>query len=176
MSATEQSSTLNGLQEAVQMEIDGKAFYLKASKASTNPLGTKLLQRLAEEEDIHRQRFEKIYKAIQAKKRWPDVAFTPDAGKTLKTIFAAEASKRGPKGLKTELGAVQTAVKMEAKSIDLYKAGSKSATNAAEKEFYDAVTREEQYHHSTLLNYYEFLKDPGAWFVKAEHPSMDGGA
>ena len=69
----EQDVTLEGLKTALQMEIDGKAFYLKASQASKNPLGKELLKNLAAEEDIHREIFKKIYNAIKSKKDWPDV-------------------------------------------------------------------------------------------------------
>ena len=48
---TEQDKTLEALQIAIQMEIDGKEFYLKASRESSNELGKKLLQALAGEED-----------------------------------------------------------------------------------------------------------------------------
>ena len=53
--SSEQDVTLGALQTALQMEIDGKEFYLKASKASKNELGKQLLKKLAGEEDIHRQ-------------------------------------------------------------------------------------------------------------------------
>ena len=68
---TEQDKTLEALQIAAQMEIDGKEYYLKASQESSNELGKKLLQSLAAEEDIHRQKFEGIYNAIRNKKAWP---------------------------------------------------------------------------------------------------------
>ncbi|GAH21770.1 unnamed protein product, partial [marine sediment metagenome] len=29
--------------------------------------------------------------------------------------------------------------------------------------------------HLVLLDYYEYLKDPAGWFVRKEHPSLDGG-
>ena len=43
----EQDTTLGALQTALQMEIDGKEFYLKSSKLSTNKLGKELLKKLA---------------------------------------------------------------------------------------------------------------------------------
>ena len=54
---TEQDKTPEALQIAIQMEIDGKEYYLRASQESSNELGKKLLQSLAAEEDIHRQKF-----------------------------------------------------------------------------------------------------------------------
>ena len=55
---SEQARTMKALQTAIQMEIDGKAYYLKASQQSGNELGKKLFRTLAAEEDIHRQEFE----------------------------------------------------------------------------------------------------------------------
>ena len=44
--AKEQDTTLKALKTAIQMEIDGKEFYLEASRASKNELGKKLLEQI----------------------------------------------------------------------------------------------------------------------------------
>ena len=85
---TEQDRTSSAIKIAIQMEIDGKEFYLKASQESSNELGKKLLQSLASEEDIHRQKFEEICNAVRGKQAWPMTDFQPDGGKRLRTIFA----------------------------------------------------------------------------------------
>ena len=59
----EQERALKALKQAIQMEIDGKEYYLKASQKASNELGNRLLQSLAAEEDIHRKAFEDIFKA-----------------------------------------------------------------------------------------------------------------
>ena len=175
--ATEQEKTLQGLKNAIQMEIDGKEFYLKASKASSNSLGKKLLEKLAGEEDIHRTVFEDIYKSISEKKGWPGGGFRGDGGKGLRTVFKAamEEMDRGLKPLAEEIEAVKTAMDMENKTYDFYREQSKKASYPAEKELYEALTAQEEEHHKVLLDYYEFLKDPAAYFVQTEHPSLDGG-
>lgn len=173
----EQDMTTGALQTAIQMEIDGKEYYLKAGKASRNELGKKLLEKLAAEEDIHRQVFEKIYKDISAEKGWPEKAFKGDGGRGLRTIFskALEAMDKDVKSIPTEMEAIQTAMGMENKTYDFYKSRSGKAAYEAEKQFYEALAMQEEEHHRVLLDYYEFLKDPAAWFVQKEHPSLDGG-
>ena len=175
--ATEQEKTLQALQLAIKMEIDGKEFYLKASQESSNELGKKLLQSLAAEEDIHRKKFEEIFNAISDKKAWPRIDFQPDGGKGLRTIFARATEGIGSdiKASATEIDAVQTAMAMENKTYDFYKSLNQKATYSAERDFYDALAAQEREHHLILSDYYEYLKDPAAWFVKAEHPSLDGG-
>lgn len=173
----EQDKTLAALQVAIQMEIDGKEFYLKASQESSNDLGKKLLQSLAAEEDIHRQKFTEIYDAIKSKNTWPTTDFKPQGGKGLRTVFAEAAKAIGSdlKASSTELEAVQTAMGMENKTYDYYKENSEKATFPAEKEFYETLAGEEREHNILLVDYFEFLKDPAAWYVGKEHPSLDGG-
>ena len=174
---TEQDKTIEGLKIAIQMETDGKQYYLKASRESGNELGRKLMQSLAAEEDIHRQKFEEIYGSIQKKEGWPATDFQPDGGRGLRTIFARATEEMGSraKALATELDAVKTAMDMENKTYDFYQKQVKNAAYDAEKDFYQALSAQEKEHHLILLDYYEYLKDPAGWFVTKEHHSLDGG-
>jgi len=174
---TEQTKTLEGLQLAVQMEIDGKEFYQKASQRSNNELGRQLFQTLAAEEDIHRQKFEETYNAVSRKGSWSKPNFQPDGGKRLRTIFIKATEEVGAniKVPDTELDAVKTAIDMEIKSYELYKNRGQSAAFDAEREFYDIVATEEREHHMVMLDYQEYLSNPAGWFVSKEHPSLDMG-
>ena len=174
--ATEQDKILAALRYAIQMEIDGKEYYRKASEASNNEMGRKLLASLSAEEDLHRQKFEEIYEALRNQKGWPGLVYQPDEGKALRTIFAQVTKETGPREVTdTELDAVQRAIDMDVKSYDFYKSQSKSTTHDAEREFYESLATQERAHQLVLLDYYEFLKNPAAWFVAKEHPSLDGG-
>ena len=174
---TEQDKTTKALQIAIQMEVDGKKYYLKASQESSSELGKKLLTSLAAEEDIHRQKFEEIYDAIRNKKTWPKTDFQPDGGKRLRTIFARATEEMGSniKTLATELDVIQTAMDMENRGYDFYRSQGGNATHTAERDFYETLAAEEREHHLILLDYYEYLKDPAGWFVTKEHPSLNGG-
>ena len=159
------------------MEIDGKDYYLRASQESGNELGRKLMQSLAAEEDIHRQRFTEIYRTIQNKQAWPATDFQPDKGQKLRTLFAEASARVGASvvPLDTELDAVKVAMAMENRSYDFYQNQSQKATYQTESDFYKMIAGEEKKHHLILLDYYQYLKDPAAWFVSKEHPSLDGG-
>ncbi|MBN1644197.1 MAG: ferritin family protein [Dehalococcoidales bacterium] len=174
---TEQEKTEQALRYAIQMEIDGKAFYLAASRESGNELGKKLLESLANQEDYHRQKFEQIYKNIRKAKSWLPVEFKPDGGKTPRTIFARELENAASpaKGTQSEIDSVQLAMQLEDKSYDFYHHRSEQISPGAEKDFYTTIAGEEREHKLILLDYYEFLKDPASWYVQTEHPSLDGG-
>ena len=173
----EQDKTLKALQAAIQMEIDGKKCYQEASQESGNELGRKLLASLAAEEDTHRKKFAEIYDALRARKNWPKTNFRPDGGKSLRTIFdrTCQSIGIGVKALTTELDAITVAIDKENQSRDFYTEQSRHATYDAERDFYETVAAEEREHALVLLDYYEYLKDPAAWFVEKEHHSLDGG-
>ena len=72
----EQARTIEVLQLAVQMEVDGKKFYQKASQKSNTKLAKELFQQLANEEDVHRKKFVEIYEAFKKGQNWPDIDIT----------------------------------------------------------------------------------------------------
>ena len=75
----------------------------------------------------------------------------------------------------TELEAVQNAMAMENKTRDFYVEQAEIATIKEQKNFFELVAGEEREHYMVLMDYYDFLKDPSGWFVRKEHPSLDGG-
>jgi rubrerythrin len=173
----EREKTLEALKTAIQMEIDGKEFYLKAGSESKNEMGRKLLETLSKEEDYHRQKFEEIYQVIENKMGWPKIEFDADSGKQLRTIFSEMMTEISTEKetLQTEIDTVQKAMDMESASRDFYNRQRENSVHIAEKQFYEQVAEEERQHFLVLLNYFEYLKDPAAWFVEKEHPSLDGG-
>ena len=173
----ERAKTLEALQFAIQMEIDGKEYYQKASQESDNKLGKELFQWLAAEEEKHRQRFEEIFNAIKSRKTWQDVDVQHGWGERLKTLFA-EAMKTADANIsahQAEHDAIVKAMDMENKTHDFYKSQGEKAIYDAERKFYQALAAEEQGHYLALVDYREYLIDPAGWFFKSEHPSLDGG-
>jgi len=168
--------TLMALQEAMQMEIDGRIFYSEAADESSEP-GRKLFKSLAEEESCHRRRFEEIYSALSLRQQWPQVEFNTGEEPRPRTIFKQAIRDCGDeiKAAKSELDALKLAIEMEAKSYDLYNSRLQEARSEAEKAFYQALAAEERQHQLVLTDYQEFLSDPADWFTSKEHHSLDGG-
>ena len=173
----QQEKTLEALKAAIQMEIDGKEFYLKASSESKNEMGRKLLQTLSKEEDYHRRKFEEIYAVIKKKMGWPKIESETPGGKQLRTVFSEMMTRisTDKETLQTEIDTVQKAMEMESASRDFYNRQRENSIHIAEKQFYETIADEERHHFLVLLDYFEYLKDPAAWFVEKEHPSLDGG-
>ena len=173
----EQARTLRGIRDAIRMEIEGKKFYIRAKEESTNQTGRDLFECLAEEEDKHRLRFEKIYKSIEEKKGWPDIKLRPAGKIKLRKVFVgavgtvSAADKKKEKG---ELSAVAKAMDMENKTLCYYKKQAEKATSEVEAQFYKELVAEERGHYLALVDYREYIIDPAAWYQKAERHSLDG--
>lgn len=172
----EQARTLEVLQLAVQMEIDGKDFYQKASRKSSNKLAKELFRQLANEEDIHRKKFVEIYGVLRKGRQWPDVEPPLDKGKKIKSIFAQATKALGTasKAAESELEAIKVGMDMEIRSYNMYQARGKETKLPVEKHFYETLAGEERGHHLALLGSYEYLSDPAGWFTQKEHWSLDG--
>jgi rubrerythrin len=172
----EQAGTIKVLQLAVQMEVDGKEFYQKASRKSSNKLAKELFQQLASEEDVHRKKFEEIYKALKRGQNWPDIEPPVEKGKKIKSLFAEATKALGSKFeiAESELEAIKTAIDMEIRSYNLYHSRGAESTIPMEKQFYKTLAGEERGHHLALLDSYEYLSDPAGWFTRKEHWSLDG--
>ena len=172
----EQTRTVEILQLAVQMETDGKGFYQKASRKSSNKLAKELFHHLADQEDVHRKKFLEIYEALKRGQNWPDVEPPFEKGKKIKSLFAEASKALGTKFkiAESELEAIKAAIDMEIRSYNLYHSRSAESTLPVEKQFYKTLAGEERGHHLALLDSYEYLSDPTGWFTKKEHWSLDG--
>jgi rubrerythrin len=173
---SEQEAALSGLQTAIRMEIDGKEFYLKSSKASQNERGAKLFKTLAAEETIHERVFTEIYNKLKTKQQWPDTKIPAHNTKKLQTVFRTAIEKIGKEytAAKAEIDAVKTGMTMENKTLDYYKNRGAKAAFPAEKQLYESFAGEESGHFRLLQDYYEFLTSPADYFNKMEHSSVDG--
>jgi len=170
------ASLVETVKYAIQMELDGKKFYLTAGKQSENRLGQELFSWLATQEDFHRARFEGIYQSISEKKSMPVEHITLNRTSPIGTIFreAIKSTGKTLKAQKTELEAVEKAIELEIKSRDYYKKQAAVSKSDIVRKFLSAVSAEEQGHYLALIDYKEYMQDPEDWFTRTEHHLLDG--
>lgn len=173
----EQERILTAITTAIEMEKDANQCYLDASMASGNEAGRKFLNSLADEELKHKDHFEQIYESIRKNRDWPDVNLDLQEANRIRESLYKKCEVLGVNVASTESerDAVKVSVDKEKKSQDYYRQQAEKAVFDSEKEFYNRLAAEERTHELALLDYYEFLLDPAAWYVKREHPSLDGG-
>jgi rubrerythrin len=171
-----QTGIIEAVKYSIQMELDGKKFYLLSQQRSQSKIGNELFGWLAAQEDEHRKRFEQIYAALMAKTGWPVLNVKPDKDATFRTLFAEATlnAQSRTKQLEGDVAAADEAIKIEIKSRDFYADRAAKAASEAEKAFFKAVSAEEQGHYLALIDYKEYIADPVGFFTRTEHHSIDG--
>ncbi|RJQ37326.1 MAG: hypothetical protein C4555_06675 [Dehalococcoidia bacterium] len=172
--STEQETLLAALKYAEQMEIDGKAFYLKMSQASINRRGRELFKMLADEEDVHREDFRKIYHSVSNGQDIPKHDFDPEDEHKMRTLFsqAIEELEQDIKAPAGEVEAIDTAIQMEQGGIDFYREQAARAKFTNVRRFYSDLAHEEDRHKATLEDYRRYVVDPEGWLVNKTRPSL----
>ena len=166
---------LTALKTALQLEIDGEAYYLKAAGKSITPFAQKLFRQLAAEERIHLKKIEEIYKALQKKGKLSEKLNLVRPSSAVQDIFKKATGKLKDKAPaeSSDLEAVKTAMDMEEESIALYDGLAKDARSSFTKRFFVLLSYEERGHYLALFDAYDYLTDPAAWLEKKEKIMLD---
>ena len=140
-------------------------FYAGAAGKVKNPIGRKMLGRLADEETKHEQ-------LLQSWAREGACPAAPPAAGLDKDFIArgrqkvAEAVKAGT----TDLEAIEFGRQMERQAIAFYQDAAAKVQDQASKGLLLRLKAEEDKHLALLTDLYEYMKDPGSGSVR------EGGA
>ena len=167
--------SLQSLEKALQLEIDGMAFYRKASNDMQNILAKEMFAYLADAEVTHMDRIKQISESLKMTGNWRHI----DYGKGpagIKEIFSRLAieNKDNLAPTTTDIQALDTGLDLEVKSIDFYTEQLGNSADANEKAFYTSLMEEETSHYRTLKDMKFYLEDPEAWYAEHEHHGLDG--
>jgi len=157
------------LKFAMQMELDGKAFYEKGAATTSNPAIKEIFNTLAEEEDKHFRIFSNMREGQleDARKGMEKMTDTPQLAKN---IFK-QLVDTGVESLKGEstLEMWQEAVKVEEKSEKMYREAADAETDDTKKALLNRIADEEQNHIYLIENMISFIKDPEGFSNSANY-------
>lgn len=165
--------TKEAFKKAIEMEKEGKNFYLKAADQAQNELVKKVFSQLAKEEELHIKKIEEIYNQIQKTgciNCWV-TNITPKH--TFKEIFRTSLLSEAS-GSKQEIEALEFAAKREEESINYYENLASQTEDSKEKRFFMALSYEERGHFLTILDAIEYLKAPVDWMRMQEKNILEG--
>lgn len=157
------------LQKSIQLEKEGYTYYKESAKKITNSVGKRMLERLAQDEKNHIQRFTEMYIAFTNGNidKTEVIKFEPT---TFESVF--NRLKEQLNGAVDELGEsgvddaeiLEMALDLENTTRFFYKEASDSAVDPKIKEFYKLLATEEQAHYDALQKALRFLDDPSLFF------------
>jgi rubrerythrin len=168
-------ANLQALEKALQLEIDGMAFYRKASNSAQNTVTKEMFAYLADAEVTHMDRIKHISDSLNMTGNWSKAE--QDQGHAgIKEVFSrlARKNKDSLAPAATEMQALDTGLDLEVKSIDFYTIQFGKAGDANEKAFYSSLIEEEESHFRILKDMKFYLEQPDAWFIEHERHGLDG--
>lgn len=166
---------LKALKDAIQMEVDGRQFYLEAAKKVKSEGVREILDYLAESEVYHIKKFNEIYQSLQKDPSWTETLaeFKPPHSEPYVCVMAMSKEDQGVGG-KDDLEALRTGLKMEQCAIDYYTKLAKETPIPLARRFFMSLAHEERGHYLMLLDMHNYLTDPADWFYVTEMGHVDG--
>ncbi len=162
------------LEDAIQMEIDGKKYYQECANKTKNILGKKLFSKLVEYEDTHIEKIKEVFNKLSNNEKI-DSIILKEKKIDSKNIFKEEMKMLDKNVVPdaSDLDALKEGMRLEDKSEEYYSNLAKQTDEPFEKRFYLALAFEEKEHYMLLFDTYQYLKNPYLWFFEQEGETLD---
>ena len=153
------------LEMSMQVEREGRRFYLEAAQKTEEAAGKALWQYLARQEALHIDYLMDERRSLVDKGKWASVGM--EGLKLLlelkiPSIFPKTAEAIGPDT--DQLRALQTGIEMEIKSRDLYQDLREKTEDPQGKALYEGLAQWEEGHRRLLQAEHDYLTNTGSWF------------
>ena len=156
----------------MQLERDGRVFYLDAAEKAQSELTRKMFASLADDELKHIEWIEKML---------PDIDTAGEANRNLyqrlSHIFAdvPEAKLRQIATSEDDIGAINTAIGIEKKAVAAYEKWQADADGDDVKKLCNVLAGVERFHVQVLTNTLEYFEHTPDWFMQEEGWNFEGG-
>jgi len=173
---SEIETRLKALEVALENERREREFYLKNSKRTSHPLGSKMFAEIADDELEHFQRIQELYRRLKEKGKWPETIPFKVKNTEVRELFkeTVQTLEKSAKADVDDLDAVKIAIEFEAKGEKFYEDLAGMTEDIQEKSFYQLLSSIEREHLQSLKDTYEFFRDPEGWYRIKERLNVDG--
>jgi len=162
------------LGQAIQMEKDGRDFYIRAAGNTTSPAVRMIFEDLARQEDFHIKKIGEIFASIQKAGALTEWITCVIGDSSLDSLFGDKALARAEISA-SDLDALNFALQIEEKSMKYYDDLASQSEDKYEKRFYLALSHEERGHYLRIMDSVEMLSDPEGWNYVKGRGMVDGG-
>jgi len=162
----ERNQALTALSQALKLETEGRAFYLKAAEETLDKKCEATLRSLADDERLHAEMIRRQIHEIERGGAYilpPDLQVPEiDAGQKLFPPDL-EAIKSRINVDTNVLEILHVALENEIKSYDLYREATEKTTDPAGKQMYAWLSGAEMTHFNLLMANYQSIASGGGW-------------
>jgi len=157
------------IEYAMQMELDGKAFYEKHAAMTSQPELKKILLQLAEEEQKHYQFF-KTLKGGNHVEAEAQMTSRPSTILSSRNLFQQMTEQNGAASFGAEARAVwNQALKIEEKAERLYRDEAARETDPDRRKLLHRIADEEKTHVYLIDNILSYMVDPQGFMDSANY-------
>ena len=156
---------------AIQLERDGRMFYLDVAANTRTPLTRKMYESLADDELDHIEWIENMIPGIDAA-----ATANRELYERLRPIFAAipKDTVRKIADSKSDVDAINLAIDVENKSVAAYENWANDAADPEVRELCSILVGVETFHRLVLTNTLEYFENTPDWFMEQEHWNFEG--
>jgi rubrerythrin len=168
------TEVLDAIKGAVQLEIDGKAFFDHAAEQTAHQLGKKMFQKLARDEVQHLKTFGELFTTVIGNEEWKKFVSEKEKSKSpLIEELKARMVKKEQEERAGETEAIRIGMELERKAIDFFTNAAQKSGAPKAKDIFLKIADEERLHYDLLQAQYDSVANSGFWFDVAEF-KMDG--
>jgi len=154
------------LEQAMQIEQEGREFYLKAAETTQDEKGKQTFRTLAQDEQSHFRLIRSQRDALARESKWvffPEVK-VPRVDWNKPLFPAREALEKAISPKSGDKDAVLFGLGIESKSWELYRQAAQETGDPLGKGMFEFLAGQEKSHFETLMMRYDFLsQQPIAW-------------
>jgi rubrerythrin len=160
------------IRTAVQLEVDGRAFYLDAAGKVTSPAVKQVLESLAKDEESH-------IRWIEENLGIPESAgqLNRESYDRVKHIFAAVPKDQRERFVTSpdDIAPLRQAIDREVKTANAYTKWADEVDDPTLKGILQKLAEVERFHEKLLENTILYLENPDQYFQQEEGWMFDGG-
>ena len=162
---------MNVYEFAMQMELDGKAFYEEHAEKMDQPALKKIMLQLADDEQKHYDLFKAMRDGKKAEyKEGEKTTILASVKNVFQELKAENKDYEFPSDAKE---CWIEAREVEKKSEAFYREKAEQLTDANQKAIFNRIADEEHKHWVTMENVIQFLDKPGNWLEDAEWNNLE---
>ena len=157
---------LEPLRVALQLENEGREFFLEAARKVSGKTAHQTFEFLAAEEEKHIRRIGEFYRSLEV----TDGTVVPETAKSDADVRLVEFNNRLAelqneiRPTLSDIEAYRTALKFENGAEEFYARQIKESDDPNIRKFYQWLIDEEAMHAKVILSCIRFAEDPAGWF------------
>jgi rubrerythrin len=157
---------LTALNQAIELEIEGQRFYLKAAECATDPKGAEMFHSLADDEVSHERILRRQLDALTQGEGWVLPEGVDEVTANLAALIFPQSENVCEETLRpdeSDLDALLFALQIENQSFNLYREMAEKTKDPNGKRMYAYLADAERGHFERLMLNYEHLSTTGTW-------------